>query len=79
MVDWELVERRRSKGWEWDRIAEDPKVGFHADDSAGDAGRALRALYYQRRSKAKKRSSGSEGEPDGVPARRWTLLRAAAI
>lgn len=66
MVDWDLVERRRSKGWEWERIAEDEKVGFHPDESAGDPGRALRTLYYQRRSKAQRRSGDEEdGGPGG--------------
>lgn len=73
MVDWDLVDRRRAKGWDWDRIAADEKVGFHADDSAGEPGRALRALYYQRRSKTKRRGSdaavsGGDGEePSGPP------------
>jgi hypothetical protein len=62
MVDWDLVDKRRAKGWDWDRIAADPKVGFHAEESAGEPGRALRALYYQRRSKAK-RQSGDSGTP----------------
>jgi hypothetical protein len=81
MVDWDLVERRRSKGWDWERIAEDPKVEFHADDAAGDPGRALRAMYYQRRSRSKRapspgRSNASNGDD---PARRWTLERVGAI
>jgi uncharacterized protein DUF929 len=82
MVDWELVERRRSKGWDWDRIAEDPKVEFHADDTAGDPGRALRALYYQRKSKTKRRSSSSRsdgGSANAEPGSGWTLERVAAI
>jgi uncharacterized protein DUF929 len=81
MVDWELVERRRSKGWDWDRIAEDEKVGFQADDSAGDPGRALRALYFQRRSKGKRTSAARtrrSGEPDKAE-RTWTLERVGAI
>jgi hypothetical protein len=81
VVDWDLVERRRSKGWDWDRIAEDPKVDFHADDAAGEPGRALRALYYQRRSKTKRRPApGASGRDDPEePERRWTLARGAAI
>jgi hypothetical protein len=81
MVDWDLVERRRSKGWEWERIAEDPKVGFQADEAAGDPGRALRALYYQRRSKTKRRSSPeARAAADAAdPEKRWTLERVAAI
>ena len=61
MVDWDAVEKARSKGWDWDRIAGDPKVGFHAESDAGDPGRALRALYYQRRSKQQRRPTRSEG------------------
>jgi succinate dehydrogenase hydrophobic anchor subunit len=80
MVDWDLVERRRSKGWDWERIAEDPKVGFQADAAAGDPGRALRALYYQRKSKSKRRSSSSSTDDDAAdPEKRWTLERVAAI
>ncbi|MFI5412996.1 MAG: DUF929 family protein [Candidatus Lutacidiplasmatales archaeon] len=81
MVDWDLVERRRSKGWSWDRIAEDPKVDFHADDAAGEPGRALRALYYQRKSKSRRRSGSSEGAEGGAtdPERRWSLERIGAI
>ena len=82
MVDWDLVERRRSKGWDWDRIAEDPKVDFHADENAGDPGRALRALYYQRRSKSRRRPASSGdggGATDLEPERRWTVERVAAL
>jgi hypothetical protein len=81
MVDWELVERRRSKGWDWDRIAEDPKVGFRADESAGDPGRALRALYFQRRSKGKRASSSAarRTKDSEKGERTWTLERVGAI
>jgi hypothetical protein len=82
MVDWDVVERRRAKGWDWARIAEDPKASFHADPSAGDPGRALRSLYYQRRSKSKRRPGSVDGDgvgEDAEPERRWTLLRLAAI
>ncbi|HUI38512.1 MAG TPA: DUF929 family protein [Thermoplasmata archaeon] len=67
MVDWDAVEKRRAKGWDWDRIAADPKVGFHSEESAGEPGRALRAVYYQRRSKARRRS-GDSGGPEGADA-----------
>lgn len=80
MVDWEAVERLRSKGWDWDRIASDEKVDFHADEGAGEPGRALRALYYQRRSKQQRRGGSGDGgkagrakEADDAP--RWTLVR----
>lgn len=67
MADWDRVERLRSRGWDWDRIASDEKVDFHADEGAGDPGRALRALYYQRRSKAQRRPTGGskDGEASG--------------
>lgn len=80
MVDWDLVERRRSRGWGWDRIAQDPRVDFHADENAGDPGRALRALYYQRHSKTRRRPS-TPGAPEAEldPEKRWTLERFAAI
>lgn len=67
MVDWEAVERLRSKGWDWDRIASDSRVDFHADSNAGEPGRALRALYYQRRSKRSRRSGGASDSPDVDP------------
>lgn len=81
MVDWELVERRRTKGWDWDRIAGDPKVGFHVEEAAGDRGRALRALYYQRRSKSKRSASPGRTGSDFPESeeRRWTLERVGAI
>ena len=68
MVDWEAVERDRTQGWDWDRIADDPKVGFHAEEGAGEPGRALRALYYQRRSKSQRRPGRSEGGGKGSDA-----------
>lgn len=82
MTDWDRVERLRSKGYDWDRIADDEKVAFHADEGAGDPGRALRALYYQRRSRAQRRPSGDDGK-DGDnggegPSRgksKWSLAR----
>jgi hypothetical protein len=83
MVDWDAVEKLRTKGWDWDRIAEDPKVAFHAEEGAGEPGRALRALYYQRRSKAQRRPSKSEGgsskgtgTDEKVP---WNLARIGYI
>ncbi len=80
MVDWEAVEKARTKGWDWDRIASEPKVGFHAEEDAGDPGRALRALYYQRRSKQQRRPTKAEGGGSGKGADAdqrppWTLAR----
>ncbi|MCI4321874.1 MAG: DUF929 domain-containing protein [Thermoplasmata archaeon] len=81
MVDWDTVERRRSRGWDWDRIASDPRVDFHAEEGAGDPGRALRAMYYQRRSKSRRVPSASErGDgSDLAPEKRWNLVRVAAL
>ncbi|HTT45331.1 MAG TPA: DUF929 family protein [Thermoplasmata archaeon] len=81
MVDWDRVEELRSKGWDWSKIAEDPKVGFHPDASVQDSGRALRGLYHRQRSREARR-----GEERGAPKapskedrdkaeRRWTLVR----
>ncbi len=73
MVDWDQVERLRSKGWDWERIAGDSRVEFTADAAGGDAGRQLRALYYQRRSRSQRRTGessgpeGSNGEGAGTP------------
>ena len=83
MVDWDAVERLRSKGWDWDRIADDPKAGFTADSGVQDKGRALRSLYYQRRSKQQRRPSGGGGgkaaADDLRSERRWTLARAGFL
>jgi hypothetical protein len=66
MVDWDQVERLRSKGWDWSRIAEDDRAEFTPEASGGDAGRQLKTLYYQRRSKAQRRGPDSEaGEASG--------------
>ena len=77
MVDWDRVEELRSKGMAWGEIADDPKVGFHADSSAGDPGRALRALYH--RSKARsRRQPPTPSAPKRVGAtndKRWTVVR----
>lgn len=81
MVDWDRVEQLRDRGWDWDRIAEDPKVGFHPDASVHDAGRALRGLYHRQRSRAErgKGDAPSSRSPKKVDAtvteRVWTLPR----
>lgn len=51
MTDWQRVEKLRAKGVDWDEIAEDGRVGFKPEKGS-DPGRALKALHYQRRSKA---------------------------
>ena len=78
MVNWERVQELRSKGWDWSDIAEDPKVDFHADASAGEPGRALRALYH--RSGRRVAKAVAEEAPAKRPSkqeteRKWTLTR----
>jgi ABC-type transport system involved in multi-copper enzyme maturation permease subunit len=51
MVDWERVEQLRSKGWDWDSIAEDPKTHFTPPEGIEDSGKALKALYFSRKSR----------------------------
>jgi len=77
MVDWDRVEELRSKGWDWERIADDPKVGFHPDTSVRESGRALRGLYH--RQKLRERRQGptttSPKKAAETKERRWTLTR----
>ncbi len=60
MTDWERVERLRADGVSWDKVASDRKAGFHPPPGA-DAGRALRALYFQRRSRGSRSGSQTPG------------------
>jgi len=77
MVDWDRVEELRSSGQSWETIAADPKVGFHPEASAGDPGRALRALYHRQR--ARRERQGPAPAAKKLPAKeqeaRWTLVR----
>jgi thiol-disulfide isomerase/thioredoxin len=80
MVDWDRVEQLREKGWDWDRIAADPKVGFHADASVHDEGRALRGLYH--RQKSRRNRTGDDDKPtrpsksdEAAKERKWSLPR----
>ena len=81
MVDWDRVEELRSKGWDWDRIASDPKVGFHPDASVQEAGRALRGLYHRERSRQRRRNEEAptvkppSKEEREKAERKWTLPR----
>jgi len=82
MVDWDRVEELRSKGWDWDRIADDEEVGFHPDSSVQEPGRALRGLYHRQRSRQRRQGGGT---PEATPTvskkerekaeRKWTLPR----
>ena len=77
MVDWDRVRELRAKGWDWDQIADDSKVGFHPDASVREPGRALRALYHRQRS-ARERQGEVPVAPKRKEAgadRRWTPLR----
>jgi Domain of unknown function (DUF929) len=79
MVDWDQVEKDRDKGWGWDKIAADPKVSFHADSDVGSPGRALRALYYRRKSRESRKPSPKSAVGDVEDAetreRKWNLIR----
>ncbi len=75
MVDWDRVAELRSRGWDWDRIARDPKVGFHADSSTGSPGRTLRALYHRQGSRKVASKAEKPERPGKEGERRWTLVR----
>jgi len=81
MVDWDRVEELRARGWSWEKIASDPKVGFHPDASVQDAGRALRGLYHRQRSRqARRKESAPTVKPPSKEERdkaerKWTLVR----
>ncbi len=63
MVDWERVEKLRAKGVDWAAIAADEKVSYAAPEGSGDAGRALKALYYSKKSRGStKRARTAEQE-----------------
>jgi len=77
VVDWDRVEELRSKGWDWDRIAKDPKVGFHPEASVREPGRALRGLYHRQRSRERRQEAPAPKTKKETEARerRWTLTR----
>ena len=78
MVDWDRVQDLRGKGWGWERIADDAKVGFHPDATVRDPGRALRALYHRQRSRTQRQQGSAVPSPKKtteVHERRWTLAR----
>jgi hypothetical protein len=81
MVDWDRVEQLRSKGWDWDRIAADPKVGFHPEASVQDAGRALRGLYHRQKSREGRTGKETSSTPrsakkdEEIRERKWNLPR----
>ncbi len=80
MVDWDRVDTLRARGWTWDRIASDPRVGFHPDRSVHEPGPALRAVYHRHRMREGRsvppeppRRRATEEE------RRWTPGRIGAL
>ena len=78
MVDWDRVDELRSKGWDWERIASDAKVGFHPEASVREPGRALRALYHRQRSRQRRQEPASPAaakKAAEVRERRWSLVR----
>jgi hypothetical protein len=81
MVDWDRVEELRSKGWDWDKVADDPKVGFHPDSSVQEPGRALRGLYHRQRSRQRRQGESAPVAPAAAKKerekseRKWTLPR----
>ena len=74
MVNWDRVERLRSKGMDWDSIVADPKVNYTAPEGVEDSGRALKALYYSRKSKNKVRKGKADTEGEGTGRRLKRLL-----
>lgn len=58
MTDWNRVEKLRSKGASWEEVATDRKVGFEAPPGS-DPSRAIKALYFRRRSRADLASTAS--------------------
>lgn len=60
MTDWARVERLRGKGRSWEQIAEDERVGFQGQKGSS-SGKALKVLYFQRRSRrGRSLSKGAE-------------------
>jgi hypothetical protein len=68
MTDWERVAKLRTKGVSWEVVARDEKVGFHPPDGSND-GRALKAIYYRRKSN----TSRSHQVRPGTPSKRKAL------
>ena len=66
MTDWDRVERLRSDGATWDEIALDRKVGFHVPEGT-DPARALKALHFRRRSRARPKVARSARRADRSP------------
>jgi hypothetical protein len=81
MVDWEAVGKRRAQGWDWDRIAQDPSVGFRPVPRPEHPGAALRSIY-ERRERAFHGQPPREPLPESLAASakpRWTLARVGFV
>ncbi len=78
MTDWTRVEKLRTRGMAWDEIADDPRVGF-SSPSGTDAGRALKALYFRRRSTTHDRSRGRPRPVTDAGNRSWLHLSRRGI
>jgi Domain of unknown function (DUF929) len=81
MVDWDRVEEFRNKGWDWDRIAEDPKIGYQAPRGVTDKGRALRSLYAKRARTASREPKPEEPKNSQRAGQKppWTLARVGML
>ncbi len=86
MTNWDRVQKQRSRGRSWSQIADDPKVEF--DPPAGSAsGRALKALYFQRKARGNRLGGTGRSGKDDAPAaglvfgtrRRILVLGVAAL
>src|SRR5271170_801210 len=79
MVDWDRVEQLRKSGWDWDEIAEDPKVGFQAVKGSGSPARALAVLYRKRKGRAAPVEETAPAKPSkrmtDEADRKWGLAR----
>ena len=81
MTDWDRVERLRGQGADWDEIALDRRVGFHVPEGT-NPGRALKALHFQRRSRASSRHERTGTKLAGSPhptGRRQTIVVIAIL
>jgi Domain of unknown function (DUF929) len=81
MVDWDRVNELRNKGWDWDRIAEDPKVAYQAPRGVTDKGRALRTLYAKRARTASREEKAEEPRASlrADKKAKWTIARVGML
>src|SRR5579859_2242188 len=81
MVDWDRVEELRTKGWDWDRVAEDSRVAYQAPRGVTDKGRALRTLYAKR-ARTASREPKAEGPRSTLRTdqkAKWTIARVGML